>query len=404
MSRPRRGTLVLVLALAGGLALVRALAQPSGSPILATEPLHLDPRGEVDVALDSRHGRFFIINGGVVQTFDTRTGARVYMAQVGTAYLQGMNGPGLTVDARAGQVFVPNLVDDAVGVLNARTGRVVRTIPVDHQPDEVTFDAWSGRLFVGSTADWTLTMLDGRTGARLRTIPFAAGDLPGQLVVDPRLDHGFAADYAGQVALFDTRTGALLRRVTPAGGSLILHLAIDAPAARVLGLVEGRADVVLLDARSGLRLRSILVGEAPNAIAVDARWGHAFVSDDGTGRVYMLGVRCGRVLRAVAVGAAPVTAIDARRQRVIVASAAGVTVLDARSGAVLDRAPLALITPKIAVDTQTGHIFVVSVGGAWRPPDPWRWLPAALRRRLPVAFPPLRTRPARLYVLDERRL
>jgi len=100
-----------------------------------TIPLSLTTQAEIDVALDARQSRLFIVNAGVVQTFDTRTGTRVYATRTGTPYVQGMDGPQPAVDERAGLVFVPNLVDDAVSMLDARSGRVRRTLRVGYQPD-----------------------------------------------------------------------------------------------------------------------------------------------------------------------------------------------------------------------------------------------------------------------------
>ncbi len=94
MNRSQRGTLlpILVLVLMSGLTLTRALMRQGMSPILATVPLRLDASREVDVALARRQGRLLIVNAGLVQAFDTRTGVRVYATRAGTPYTQEMGG------------------------------------------------------------------------------------------------------------------------------------------------------------------------------------------------------------------------------------------------------------------------------------------------------------------------
>jgi len=404
---------LLVLGLVG----VWVATRPAMTPLLATVRLSLDPRAEVDAALDAPRHRLFLVNAGVVWTIDTRRGALIRVAHSGTAYAQALDGPAPALDERTGQLYVPNLVDDTLAVLDAATGRVRCVLSIGRQPDEVAVDDRAGRVFVGSTADWTLTTLDARTNHTLSTRPFAAGDLPGQLVVDPQDGRGIAAGYGGQVTLFDTRTGRPLRGVVPAHGHLIEGLAVDVPARRMLGLIENEPVVVLLDARTAAPLRVVPVGPDPAALALDPSTDRAFVADGGDGTVYALGLPGGRVLRRVPVGPAPLLAVDARRGRVIVASATGVSLLDAGNGRLLRRwlvalTPAALLVDTrsghiLLVDTRSGHILLVESGRTAHRPAPWTWLLRPLRRWFP-SLPPLRASlhviPARLLVVDEDRL
>jgi len=397
----------LALLVGGGLALGRIASRPAPSPILATVPIHVDPRAEIDVALASRQGRLLIVNAGLAQGFDTRTGARVYVTAVGSASTQGMGGPPPVVDEVSRRVYVPDLAAAAVYALDARTGRVLRVLGVGHRPDLVAVDGRAGRLLVASTADWTLTTLDARTGAPLRSDTLAVGDTPGQLVADPRSGHAFVADYGGGVATVAARTGRLLRRVVPVGSHIVTDLMVDARARRVLGLVEARPDVVVLDARTGAVVRTVAVGDSPDALVIDAGTGRAFIADAGAGAVQVRGTRRGGYVGSVPVGPAPLVALDARRHRVVAATNTGFVVLDARNGRVLRRLSLAIDADALVVDERTGHVLVVSVGGVERAPDPWAWLLRPLRRWLPVLpapTPRLRAIPSLLRVLDERHL
>ncbi len=399
-------TAVLIPLLALGLIgawVAIGLAPP---PLLATVLLPLDPHAEIDAALDPRRHHLFLVNAGSLWTIDTRTGAIVRVVRDGTPYLQALDGPVPALDARRGHLYVPNLVDDTLAVVDAASGRVRRILPVVHQPDEVAIDDRTERVFVGSTADWTLTTLDADAGRLLATRPFAAGDLPGQLVIDPVGGRGVAAGYGGQVTLFDTRTGRPLRTVVPDHGHLITGLAVDASARRILGLVENEPTVVILDARTATLRRVVPVGPDPTALALDPATGHAFVADGGDGAVYVLDVRSGRVLRRVRVGLAPVLAVDTRRGRVVVASTTGLSLLDTR-GRLLRRWPVALRPAAVLVDARAGHILLVETGRTERIPAPWAWLRRVLRRWIPSLAPPhagMRVIPARLLVVSEGRL
>jgi len=399
---------VLLLPLvAFGLVGAWVVTRPATTPLLATVRLPLDPHAEVDTALDGRRHRLFLVNAGVVWTIDTRSGAIVRVVRDGTPYVQALDGPAPALDTRRGRLYVPNLIDDTLAVVDAASGRVRRLLPVAHQPDEVAVDDRTGRVFVGSTADWTLTTLNAGTGRLLATWSFTAGDLPGQVVVDPAGGPGVAAGYGGEVTLFDAHTGRPLRAVVPDHGHLIEGLAVDASARRILGLVENQPHAVLLEARTATRLRVVPLGPDPTALMLDVATGRAFVADGGAGAVDVLDVRSGRVLRRVQVGPAPVLAVDTRRGRVIVASATGVSLLDARAGRLVRRWPVALRPAAVLVDARAGHILLVETGRTERIPVPWAWLRRMLRRWVPSLAPPhaeMRVIPARLLVLREDRV
>ncbi len=404
--RSRLVLLALVIALALGLTGQWWARRSAAGPIVATIPLRLDPRSEVDVLLDGRRSRVILVNAGTIQAFDTRTGTRLYRVQTGTAYEQALGGPLPAIDERTGWVYVPNLVDDAVTVLDTR-GRVWTILHVGHRPDAIALDAPARRLVVASTADWTLTTLDTHSGRPVHTAILAVGDRPTQLTTDPQVAHAFVAGYGGEVALVVVRTGLVVRQVVPDHSHIVTDLAVDARAGRVLGLVEARPDVVILNARTGALVRRVAVGQDPTSIAVDSRTDRAFVADAGTGTIYVLGTYRGDSVRTIPVGPEPLVAVDVRHRRVITATDSGLVVLDARSGAPLERLPLDVDADALLVDEHTGHVLVVSVGATYYLPSPWAWLPRSLRRWLPFlprSHRRIRVIPSVLRILDDTRL
>lgn len=64
-----------------------------------------------------------------------------------------------------------------------------------------------------------------------------------------------------------------------------------------------------------------------------------------------------------------------------------VDVRDGRTGRLLRTITVGVAPGALAVDTRTGRLFVVNEGGNVPAVDAWSWLPAWLRRRLPL-FPP----------------
>jgi YVTN family beta-propeller protein len=295
------------------------------------------------------------------------------------------------VDAQTGRAFVANQYDDSVSVLDTRTGRVLRTVPVNPHPGAVAVDARVGHVFTLNQPEpegisrASVSMLDAHSGRLLRTVPVDYS--PAVLAVDERTSHvfistsvvGTASTVSELAALYvlDSRTAEVLYT----SGWTTGHnaMAVDATAGRVFSTEDsgdgGAGSVDVLDARTGQELRSVNVGVSPVAVAVDERTGRVFIANYGQGTVSVLEAGSGRLLRSVPVGKHPrALAVDAQSRRVFVASLGPtdqygmgtgdgrVTMLDARSGQVVrfvrvDKNPRAL-----AADTHTGRVFVVDVG------------------------------------------
>jgi DNA-binding beta-propeller fold protein YncE len=87
----------------------------------------------------------------------------------------------MAVDTRTGRVFVATLFGRGVSVLDARSGRILRTIAMDGQNlYMVALAERTGRLFA-ITADH-VNVLDARSGRVLRTV--RVGDTPLAVAVD----------------------------------------------------------------------------------------------------------------------------------------------------------------------------------------------------------------------------
>lgn len=157
----------------------------------------------------------------------------------------GNAGPGyLAIAAYATRLFLDT--GDVGGgsrfqVLDAGTGRVVRTTHLAYPVTALVADDGSGHVFAASTERRGVLVFDAGTGALVRTL--ATTTTSTDLAVDQRagrlyvagsgfqwcsVAHGSCGDGsgAGGVSVFDTRTGRLLRLLRLWGGSMA-RLAID---------------------------------------------------------------------------------------------------------------------------------------------------------------------------------
>jgi YVTN family beta-propeller protein len=111
----------------------------------------------------------------------------------------------------------------------------------------------------------------------------------------------------------------------------------------------------------------------PGALAVDVLTGRVFVTNVDSGSVSMLDARSGIVMRTVAVSAFPAAVtVDEHANRAFVVAwgpadssgrpigPGGVSVLDARSGTLLRTISVGMRPRAVAVDEQIGRAFVVN--------------------------------------------
>jgi YVTN family beta-propeller protein len=217
-----------------------------------------------------------------------------------------------------------------VDVLDARSGRVLSAIPVGADPDAVAVDRQSGAVFV-ITADTSVSILDVHHRSVVSTT--VLGQDLRALAVDARTHRVFVVnDLAGTVSVLDARSGAKLRTV--AVGPRPSAIAVDERMGRVYVVNNGDNSLSILDARSGSPLQAVPVGQNPDAVAVDERKGRVYVASVGAtnaagnpvgpGSLEVLDARSGQIVRTMAVGIAPsAVAVDERTGDAFVVNAGG---------------------------------------------------------------------------------
>jgi len=380
----RNGHIFTARTATNGATTVRMLDARRGA-VLPTIPIDTNPSM---VVVRERTGRVYVVSGGVglcdqrntcsvldssVSVLDAASGRLLRRLRV----TGGANAIG--VDDRAERVVVTSGTQSGrssgtVSVLDARTGRLVRAISIPMGPGRVVVDEVTGRAFVLASSSnpflpnsntGRVYVLDTRTGAVVRTLMLPSP--PVDVAVDEAAGHAFVAVKGPSrlVSFTFPPVGGGSGRVTSSGGG---------GAERI---PSGQGEVRMLDTRGGAVLRTVLVGVAPTALAVDARRGLILVAAWGSKDSY------------VTSGTARVTV------KAPLVAPGSVSVLDATTGAVRRTITLDTSPRAITVDERTGHVFVVN-DGSFVPlpiPDPWAWIPGWARRWAPfVPSPPSGTR------------
>jgi len=391
---------VIVLLLVGITGLAVAKHSATTSPFLRLVMVDQVPNA---IVVDTHTRKAFVTmidsdpaKPGSVGIFDTETGAPLHNSITGNSMIRFPAAE--AVDWRTGRVLVVVNGDSSVHTIDARDGHLLNIVPVGHTPASVVVSMQTGRVFVvryAGTVSTKLDVLNSSSGGVRRTLT-----VPGQamrMAVDEVANHVFVASWSpvglnGSVSMLDARTGLIVRTV--AVGRMPGALAIDERTGRVFVVNRQSNSVSVLDARTGSVLRTTLVGRASLAVTVDDRISRAFILSS-TGSMAVLDTMSGRVLQTLSIGQrASAMAMDARHARVIIAHTAlldnkghatgngWVSELDAVTGRVLRVVPVQGDPRAIAVDEGTGHVIVGSKVTREQLIAP-SWVPSWLQGLLP---------------------
>jgi len=160
------------------------------------------------------------------------------------------------------------------------------------------------------------------------------------------------------------QTASVVKQI-PLPGSGADAIAIDSGTAYVVqGVAAG--EVELLDLTTDVVGKTIGVGAAPVAIAVDPGMHTAYVVNSGAGTVSVIDKSSASVVATVAVGKKPVAiAIDSTRHLAYVVNNAAnsVSILDETTNTVTATLQVGPAPVAVAVDTTTDTIFVANANG-----------------------------------------
>jgi len=245
----------------------------------------------------------------------------------------------------------------------APAGPLLRTVGVAAHPIALVDDAPTGRVFVFSRTAGDTTSGE----SRITVLDAGSG----------RVVHVFSL---GHRAFVPTTYGAPLAAVDPRTGRVFV------PTSRQLGsdgVPEGPGTVTVLDGRSGALLRTLPVGHAPFAVALDGRTRRVFVSNYGyqptpqsttsaDGGLSVLDADSGRQLARMPDEGGEPLVVDERTQRVFALGSSEVDVLDAATGR--RRARVVLSPPEfgdsgyyMTVDERAGRVLVGLDNGFYSP-------------------------------------
>jgi YVTN family beta-propeller protein len=248
----------------------------------------------------------------------------------------------VAVNPAGTRVYVANVQDGTVSVIDTATNAVVATVALNVPPSSLAVDASGKRVYAGSSDGWidvvdattnalagiaeiwasiSALAVDDRTGlvyaalvyansvsvvagtAEIASIP--TGGWPWALAVDPVRPRLYVScSGSSTLHVIDTRTHATVGTVDL--GGLPAGVAVDPAGTRVY-VADERGTVVVVDAGTLAVVDRVRVGRSALAVAVTPDGARVLVTDPIAAEVVVLDAVQGVVLTSVQVGGAPMT-------------------------------------------------------------------------------------------------
>lgn len=222
------------------------------------------------VTVDSAARRVYLARGTEVQVIDASSGASLGVI----AGMQRVHGVALAPALGLG--FITDGGRGLVTSFDLATLKPVARIKAEPDADCVVYDPATRRVFTMNGDPHSSTVIDAKTGKVIRTLPL--GGAPEFAVADGKgmLYANLAS--TNQLVAIDTRSLAITARwpVAPAGHPTAL--AIDVAHRRLFSAGRNPQRLVVLDADSGKVIRSFPIGADVDAARFDPATGLIFVS------------------------------------------------------------------------------------------------------------------------------
>ena len=229
--------------------------------------------GRIDhMAADSQGERLFVaaLGNGTVEVIDLRSGRRIQS-------LRGFREPqGLGFVAVPSRLFVANGGDGTCDMLDGATLQRLRTLRFSDDADNIRYDPKPNRIYVGYGSG-AIGVIDARTGDSLGSIPLSGHPESFQIERDgPRIFVNIPD--ARQVAIADRATGHVITTWKTGVYRANFPMALDDAGHRLFVGCRNPAAVVVLDTRTGENLEAVPVDGDLDDMFYDAPRGRLFVT------------------------------------------------------------------------------------------------------------------------------
>ncbi len=261
--------------------------------------------------VDLRLNKLFVSNlaNGTVTVVNAKTGQKIGTIHIGGTLHTVM------VDQKTSTVYVTDIQRGLVDVINAKTDQVEKEINVGGHPHGLAVSQRLNQAFVSNISLNEVEVINLKTNQVIKTIP--VGPNPWGVTVNPRTDTIYAANTG-----IDPFASSKSQQVNPQGDSITIingktfqvektlpvgphpwNIVSDPGTHTVYTGVSGASEVAMIQHQRVVK--DIAVGNSPHGLALDPHVHRLFVNDSLSNAVSIINTRTNQVQQTLPTGKQP---------------------------------------------------------------------------------------------------
>jgi YVTN family beta-propeller protein len=266
--------------------------------VAATASAGTNPRRLVDDA--ARH-RVYIVEAttpGMLRVGDPT------MANPTVHIPVGNNPRTLGANLDLGRVYVTNVDDNTVSVVDTTTNTVIKTLPVGGSAGTPVSNAILKKVYVPNSTDGTVTVIDEAALVVAKTIPVGRG--PQYCAVDGQHNKVYVNNVTDKtISVIDSTTDAVIKTIPSGAGTNNNFGAVNAVYRRYYLPNQTDGTLTIVNTDTDTVTNTVAVGMAPFDVLPDAVGGDVYVVNQGSNSVSVINAAGEGNLGSFAVGGAP---------------------------------------------------------------------------------------------------
>lgn len=202
--------------------------------------------------------------------------------------------------------YITNSASSSVSVINVTSRKIVATIPMGADPQDITISPDGKKVYVSDPISTTVSVISTATNMVVATTPVPVGSF--SMVVSPDNSKLYLvainpASGKDDIYVINTATNAIASTL-PVGVNIgMISLSPDGGTLYATDNLQN--NLLIIKASNGQLLKTIPVGAAPVGVMISRDGGTAYVCNSGSNTISVINTVTGAVVKTVTVGAAP---------------------------------------------------------------------------------------------------
>ncbi len=266
----------------------------------------------------------------------------------------------LALDAKGNRLFVANLSNDSLDIVDLKAGKLIKQIPDQKKSQGVVYVPSLNRIYQGNGVDGVCNVFDGTTFEKLHSLPLPDAD---NVRYNPDSRLVYVGHAENSLTAFDANTYKVKATVKLPGSPESFQIDVARKRMYVNCLKPGTVAVVNLETHTVIAKYPLTKADANYPLALDVKGKRLFVGCRMAPAVVILDMQSGKELAAVPIPAdIDDLCFDEKRGRLYATCGAGfLAVLEEKDGvfALVEKVPTGKLARTGLYDPESDRMFIV---------------------------------------------